>query len=317
MKKFTIIISLLICCYACNSQKKEQNEKQLQKTAVATENKVSTGKIPADKMQSFSITEEAIKKDWNGKVISNKEFSTYMATGKYVLNPIVKDGKVVEAKLQKASPEQLEMIKNIMSDNKGLNKPAPDFEVEDIYGNHYKLSDLKDKTIVLNFWFTSCKPCVAEIPVLSQLVSDNNSNKDVIFLALATDKKKRVDTFLQKHPFAYHVIANSTDLAKKYKVGAFPTHFVIKNGLIVSKILGASENIKNELQKAIDEKPGKALKNVTPKQQIMLTPDSDIRNEKGEKLDMMKAASLINSQEYIMEQATDFDGKQYILIKKK
>ncbi|MCB9309709.1 MAG: TlpA family protein disulfide reductase [Lewinellaceae bacterium] len=92
-----------------------------------------------------------------------------------------------------------------------VNKPAPDFEVKDINGTVYKLSQLKDKTIVLNFWFTSCKPCIAEIPVLNELVDEN---KDVVFLALAADKEDRIQSFLKKHSFHYNIVADALKIAK-------------------------------------------------------------------------------------------------------
>jgi len=49
---------------------------------------------------------------------------------------------------------------------------------------------------------------------------------------------------------------------------------------------------------------------------IMLNSNSDIRNEKGEKLDMMEAVEKINSQKYTLESATDENGNEYILIRK-
>ena len=47
---------------------------------------------------------------------------------------------------------------------------ASDFNATDLEGNEYSLSNLKGKIRVLNFWFTTCKPCVEEIPALNELV---------------------------------------------------------------------------------------------------------------------------------------------------
>ncbi len=40
--------------------------------------------------------------------------------------------------------------------------PAPDFTLQDQYGNTHTFSDYKGKTVFLNFWATWCPPCRAE-----------------------------------------------------------------------------------------------------------------------------------------------------------
>ena len=46
---------------------------------------------------------------------------------------------------------------------------APDFVLTDLQGNTVKLSDLRGKAVVLNFWATWCPPCKEEIPWLVDL----------------------------------------------------------------------------------------------------------------------------------------------------
>ncbi|RYZ26368.1 MAG: TlpA family protein disulfide reductase, partial [Chitinophagaceae bacterium] len=48
--------------------------------------------------------------------------------------------------------------------NTMLNKAAPDFTLRDLKGKKWRLSALKGKTVVLNFWFATCPPCIQEIP---------------------------------------------------------------------------------------------------------------------------------------------------------
>ncbi|RUA32030.1 MAG: hypothetical protein DSY76_00835 [Bacteroidetes bacterium] len=265
---------------------------------------------------SLTITDETIKKDSEGNVISNEKFNEYLNSGEYLATPIIENGKIVEAQLQKASKEQIAQLKEMLLNSENENgKKAPDFEVTDLQGKTYKLSELNDKTVVLNFWFTTCKPCMIEIPELNELVKEN---KDVIFLGLATDKEDNVKSFLKKHPFEYHIIANSRDIVKLYDVSSFPTHYIIKNGIIQNKFIGLSSDIKEKIQNSIDGKQQKNASNVEVKnnEPIMLNSNSDIRNEKGEKLDMMEAVEKINSQKYTMESATDENGNEYILIRK-
>jgi len=132
-----------------------------------------------------------------------------------------------------------------------INKPAPKLEASDINGKNVALSKLKGKVVVLNFWFTSCPPCKAEIPVLNTLVS-RYKGSDVVFLSVTFDNAKDVKTFLKSHPFLYRTISGADKICNDFKIVAYPTHFVIdKRGYVRFMKLGG-ENISTELIKNID-----------------------------------------------------------------
>lgn len=129
---------------------------------------------------------------------------------------------------------------------------AKDFIVTDLKGNSLKLSELKGKIVVLNFWFIKCKPCVEEIPHLNDLEKLYNPN-EVVFLAITFDKKELVNQFLNTHPFTYRIAANSNDAVSIYGVNSFPTNMVInQKGEIVLKEIGYRTNIKDVLQESIE-----------------------------------------------------------------
>lgn len=129
---------------------------------------------------------------------------------------------------------------------------AIDFIAKDLNGKIYKLSDLKGKVVVLNFWFTKCGPCITEIPQLNTLAS-NFKNKDVVFLALTFNKKGVVKQFLETNPFQYTILANANDVIKMYGVNSYPTSIVInKKGEVVLKELGYRTNIKEVLATSIN-----------------------------------------------------------------
>ncbi|MCB9309708.1 MAG: hypothetical protein H6567_06610 [Lewinellaceae bacterium] len=80
-----------------------------------------------------------------------------------------------------------------------------------------------------------------------------------------------------------------------------------------------SQEIKKELQDAIDGISSGATTDAKPSDgsgQIMLTSNGDIRNEDGQKLEMMEVVELINSRKYNMEVFTDAKGNKFIQIKK-
>ncbi len=128
---------------------------------------------------------------------------------------------------------------------------ALDFIVSDLEGNTTKLSELRGKVVVLNFWFTKCGPCVMEMPELNNLVEEFKG-KDVEFLSITFDKVELVEQFLETHEFKYGIAPNANDVITMYGVQSYPTNIVInQKGEIVLKELGYRTNIKSVLSQSI------------------------------------------------------------------
>ena len=53
-----------------------------------------------------------------------------------------------------------------------LNEPAPDFVLNNLNGEKVSLARYRGKVVILNFWSTTCAPCLEEIPSLSLLQVD-------------------------------------------------------------------------------------------------------------------------------------------------
>ena len=83
--------------------------------------------------------------------------------------------------------------------------PAPDFELETMKGNAFKSSDLKNKTVILNFWATWCVSCTKEMPELNKAYSSLKNN-DVEILAINfAETRSKVDEFVNKHHAYTHL----------------------------------------------------------------------------------------------------------------
>lgn len=134
-----------------------------------------------------------------------------------------------------------------------INTPLTDFTLTGLDKKVLQLKALKGNVIVINFWFTTCGPCIHEIPLLNTLVADNK-NKGVVFIAPAPDNEKQVSRFLQKNPFSYQVVPSALTFINTIKVENFPTHLVVdKEGIIRQVFVGFTEDIQTQLQAAIDK----------------------------------------------------------------
>ena len=120
--------------------------------------------------------------------------------------------------------------------------PFPDFTLTDLSGTKYTSESIKGKVVVINLWFTSCAPCIHEMPELNKIVGEYKENEDVLFLAFALDPKSRVDKFLKKYKFDYNIIPDSQEyIIKKLNPPGYPTHIILdKNSNIVFLFSGYS-----------------------------------------------------------------------------
>jgi peroxiredoxin len=142
----------------------------------------------------------------------------------------------------------------------------PEFVTSAMNGNKVDTRALRGKVVVLNLWFINCPNCLAEIKMLNQLVDENKGNPDVVFLAPAASPKNELVKFLDKNPFKYQVLPDSSiiiisQFGSPDKEGnlsvAFPMHYVLdREGKIVVKAQGIKgiEAVKSELKKQFPAK---------------------------------------------------------------
>ncbi|HEV7781776.1 MAG TPA: TlpA disulfide reductase family protein [Chitinophagaceae bacterium] len=100
-----------------------------------------------------------------------------------------------------------------------------------IDGKTINPADLQGKTVVYNFWFVACKPCVAEIPALNKLVKKYQSDS-MVFIAITFDKETRIREFLKKRGFNFQITnLPQAEIDSLKKIAFYPfTAIVTKTG---------------------------------------------------------------------------------------
>jgi peroxiredoxin len=104
----------------------------------------------------------------------------------------------------------------------------PDFKTKTLSGDSIRLSKLRGKVVVINFWFDGCPPCMAEMPSLNKLTEEFSAS-DVVFIAWSRDDANSVKEFLKKKTFKYQHLASASSFVEKYgfDMGGWPLNVII------------------------------------------------------------------------------------------
>lgn len=141
-----------------------------------------------------------------------------------------------------------------------LGAQIPEFEGYTIGGKKIDRESLKGKLTIINFWFTTCAPCVAEIPGLDSIVFKFGTDK-LNYIAIGRDNSQDIQDFLIENPWSFEQIPDEAEISKKnFKLRwGFPTTFLLnKNAEIILAIAGgktdstAVEAIQRELIPVIE-----------------------------------------------------------------
>jgi peroxiredoxin len=121
-----------------------------------------------------------------------------------------------------------------------VGEKAPDFTLTGLDGKAHMLSELKGKTVILNFWGTYCEPCKREMPAL-QKQYDKWKAQGVEYVGSNIGENAiTVRGFLDQYKLTLPVwLDQDQAVRKKYGVSEYPTTFFIAaDGRIAKKQVG-------------------------------------------------------------------------------
>lgn len=122
-----------------------------------------------------------------------------------------------------------------------VNSPAPDFTLKDMNGRAVTLAEQRGKAVILNFWSTTCAPCVAEIPGLNTLYREL-SGHGLVVVGIALDgSAEPVRELIARLRLAYPIVLDSDKEVYFDSYGLFgqPISVLIdRNGTVVEQIIG-------------------------------------------------------------------------------
>jgi len=141
---------------------------------------------------------------------------------------------------KKAISEKEVSKKSVVVKKAGF-KAAPEFALKDVNGIERKLSDFKNKVVIIDFWTTWCPPCREEIPHFISLYSQyKTQGLEIIGIALDFNGEKVVPEFTSNNNINYTIVLGNEEVSDLYGgIAAIPTTFIVdKDGNIRKRYVG-------------------------------------------------------------------------------
>lgn len=153
--------------------------------------------------------------------------TTQIVSAQRILQPDTVD----YSKMTDSAVVQHLIFRNTDPEKKGMD--LPNFKALSLDNGLSKIVSEKRKRIIFyNFWFISCTPCVAEMPMLNELKKEYAARVD--FVAITFDDTTWVKEFLTEHPFNFDQFYMPRDSIRALGITfGYPTTAIVVDGKVV------------------------------------------------------------------------------------
>jgi peroxiredoxin len=137
-----------------------------------------------------------------------------------------------------------------------VGETAPEFLAKTTDNRTIRLEDFRGKVVLLNFWSSTCSPCITELPLLKELEKSGGGNGLVIIGISGDIERKQLDDMVFEKKIDWTQVFDGKgfdgDVFSLYNVLGTPTNIVLdRKGRIAFRDFGSSREL--ELRKAIND----------------------------------------------------------------
>ena len=137
-----------------------------------------------------------------------------------------------------------------------VGKPAPQFELELLSGEKFRLADSGGRVIVLDFWASWCGPCIQAMPQIEEVVRDFSPDQVQLIAVNLQEPAETIKAALERMGLEEVAVAldRSGSVAEQYGVTAIPqTVIVDPSGDVARLYVGINSSSASDMHAAISE----------------------------------------------------------------
>ena len=111
---------------------------------------------------------------------------------------------------------------------------APDLALETLDGQTVRLSELRGRVVLLNFWATWCVPCRAEMPEIQSAYETNRARGFEVLAINLQERPDEIRPFLSELGLTFPVLLDRDGaVARQYLARALPASYLVdREGII-------------------------------------------------------------------------------------
>lgn len=134
-----------------------------------------------------------------------------------------------------------------------VGKEAPDFRVQGLDGEYFRLSDFRGQPVWINFWATWCPPCRAETPDIQAVYEEREADGLVIIALSIGEDASTVRGYVERTGTTFTMgLDRDTAIAAQYRIVGIPTHYFVDADGILREWRIGSMSLKT-MNKMVDE----------------------------------------------------------------
>lgn len=156
----------------------------------------------------------------------------------------VKDFKPKEKSARKALDDKLRKVEVI----------APDFSLKDLDGKDHRLSEYKDKVVIVSFWASWCRPCLEEMPSLVKLKEKYKDKLEILAVNIL-EEKETIEKFTKPMKVNFPILQDTdSKVVNEWKVYVYPSNFILdKKGVLRYAVTGAIDWQSKEVDDVLEK----------------------------------------------------------------
>ena len=131
----------------------------------------------------------------------------------------------------------------------------PDVEGVRLDGASEALSDYRGRVVLLDFWATWCKPCIAALPDLRRLAADLPEERFVLLAISVDGQLETASGFMESEPmpFSHWYVGTQSDVTRILSVDSYPTYILLdEQGEIVARTNSLGDDFISLVEETVD-----------------------------------------------------------------